>query len=168
MNHRIIFIVAAGLFFCFCNEERPKENNYQAKSVSTVTDSARSVNYDSLLTVLGNLQDSIRSKPGDKAIVERYLQASYDTTSGIFRVVGKGVGNPRHPEAARAVGQKLAASYDGKRWSLFCKAWFTGSTIIFGTSIKGDIAYSNTLFAKSDGDTLYVLLEVPVGSIEVK
>jgi hypothetical protein len=51
---------------------------------------------------------------------------------------------------------------------LYLKAWRDGSTIDFGKKISGEVSYSKILLERADGDTLYQLIQVPLGSAVVK
>ncbi|MDD5676192.1 MAG: hypothetical protein PHC61_18615 [Chitinivibrionales bacterium] len=126
------------------------------------------VNYDSLFKELRPIQDSIYKNREGLKTIGHLLNVSFDTVSGCFFLIGKGVTNPEHPENIRLKARLLAAAYDGKRWALYCKAWRQGSKIGFGRKIGGDILYSKTVWQHLEGDTLYALIEVPIGSIVIK
>lgn len=118
-----------------------------------------------LLEKLLALQNNVSDTPWRPRLVSPLLQAAFDPESGCFYVVGKGIHSADLPEASRDRGRKIASSFDGKRWALYCKAWSQGDTIPFGKPLSGKISYSKVVFDKVTGDTLFQLLMVPAGSI---
>lgn len=120
---------------------------------------------DSLLATLRAQQDSIYSAPQKTDLIASFLLRAFDTVSGCFFVVGKGTHSTGLPEASWGQGRKIAASYDGKRWALYCKTRSQGGKIPFGKPVSGNISYSKTIFEKLIGDTLFQLIMVPTGSI---
>jgi hypothetical protein len=121
--------------------------------------------YDPQLTTLIALQNSIIESPAESGPIAALLRASFDQESGCFFIVGKGTHSVDLPEATWDRGRKIAASYDGKRWALYCKTWSQGGKIPFGKPVSGKISYSRVVFEKLTGDTLFQLLMVPAGSI---
>ena len=121
--------------------------------------------YDSLLGMLIALQDGISGRPENSGLIAPLLHAAYDQETGCFYVVGKGAHSPNLPEVSWDRGRKIAASFDGKRWALYCKTWSRGATTPFGKPVSGNISYSKVVFEKLTGDTLFQLLLVPSGSI---
>jgi hypothetical protein len=120
---------------------------------------------DSLLAKLIALQDSISGRPENTGLIAPLLRAAYDQETGCFFVVGKGMYSANLPQASWKRGRKIAASFDGKRWALYCKTWSQGNTIQFGKHVSGNISYDKVVFEKFTGDTLFQLLMVPSGSI---
>ena len=131
---------------------------------------ADSTRCDSLLSLLIRLENNIyASLPSTNAVsLGELKKVSFDSSSGSFLAAGKGAFNKKLPEGAWDTGRKMAASADGKRWVLYLKAWRDGSTIDFGKKISGEVSYSSILCERSDGDTLYQLIQVPIGSVVVK
>ena len=155
------------LFMVAC---RDTSNPSPGKAAGAVSSAARdtAVNYDSLLTELLKLQTAILENPQDLRRIPPLIEKSFDTVSGAFLIAGRGVANPKFPEAAREASRKTAASYDGRMWGLHLKEWRTGSMRSFARPISGDIAYSKVLFERTNGDTLCQLIQIPIGSIIVK
>jgi hypothetical protein len=120
------------------------------------------------MEVVLNLQNGVYADPTDQSLVPQLVSASFDSLSGSFLTVGKGVVNPEHPQAAQPSARQQAAAADAKRWSLYLKAWHTGDTRAFGETIEGQISYSRVLAEKLEGDTLYQLVQVPVGSVVIQ
>jgi hypothetical protein len=133
----------------------------------TQLDSARC---DSLLSLLIKLENDVYAGlPSASAdFLNELKKYSFDSSSGCFLTVGKGAFNKTFPEGAWDKGRKMAASYDGKRWALYLKAWQEGSAIVFGNKISGEVTYSRILLERAVGDTLYQLIQVPIGSVIVK
>jgi|GEM_PF-1190512 hypothetical protein len=132
------------------------------------TASLDSAGLDSILLILVKLEDGVRDGSADKNPAALLLNVSFDSASGCFMVAGKGKGNPSLPRSAGVAGRRMAAAYDAKRWSLYLKAFRDNRNTSFGENISGEIAYSRTLLERTVGDTLLLLLQVPVGSIVVK
>jgi hypothetical protein len=120
---------------------------------------------DSLLAALRALQDSISNRPENSGLIAPLLRSAYDRETGCFYIVGKGTHSASLPRASWDRGRKIAASYDGKRWTLYCKTWSQGGNVQFGKPVSGTISYSKVVFEKVAGDTLFQLLMVPAGSI---
>jgi hypothetical protein len=135
---------------------------YDSNGSSVVLDS---IKYDSLLTRLCVLQNTIYNNPHDVNNISPLLKASFDSSSGCFLVVGKGTNNKSLPESSWKQSRKIASSYDAKRWALYCKSWSLGNNRTFGTRISGEITYSKILLEHLEGDTLFTLVSVPTGSI---
>jgi hypothetical protein len=123
-----------------------------------------------LLSLLIRLENDVYVNIPSRDILSlsKLKQVSFDSASGCFLIAGKGAFNKSHPVAAWDRGRKMAASYDAKRWALYLKTWRDGSTIAFGNKISGEVSYSRILCERSDGDTLYQLIQVPIGSVTVK
>jgi hypothetical protein len=124
--------------------------------------------YDAILSRILALQDAIRNKSSDLTLIPPLVTASFDTVTGSFRVVGKGVPNPKSPEATWNASRKTAAKSDALRWVLYLKAWRMGNMKAFGTRISGEIMYSTVLYERQGDDTLCQLVEVPIGSVVLK
>jgi hypothetical protein len=130
-------------------------------------DSARCESLVSLLIRFEN--DAYANHPSTGPVsLSELKKVSFDSTRGCFLVVGKGTFNKSHPEGTWDTGRKMAASGDAKRWALYLKAWRDGSTIDFGKKISGEVSYSKILLERAVGDTLYQLVQVPMGSVVVK
>jgi hypothetical protein len=125
-------------------------------------------NYDSLLSIVLLQENEIRKMPTTSLAVSLFLKSSFDSSSGCFRVAGKGTYNPELPKTTWRQGMKVAASYDAKRWALYAKQWSDGGHFIFGDKISGEITYSKILAERVQDDTMYVLVSVPIGSVVLK
>jgi hypothetical protein len=128
-------------------------------------DAPDSARYEFILSNLIVLEGAIYNDPHDAKKIMPLLKASFDSSSGCFLVVGKGTHNKSFPESSWKQGRKIASSYDAKRWALYCKVWSQGNQIAFGARISGEITYSKILLERLDGDTLFTLVSVPLGSI---
>jgi hypothetical protein len=125
-------------------------------------------NYDSLLSIVQLQENEIIKMPTTPLAISLFLKSSFDSSSGCFRVAGKGTYNPEHPKTTWRQGMKVAASYDAKRWALYAKQWSDGGHFIFGEKISGEITYSKIIAERIQDDTMYVLVYVPIGSIILK
>jgi hypothetical protein len=142
---------------------QPQDSVFKQKVVAI-----DSTQYDSLLTVLLNRENTIYLAPKDKNNIVPFTSVSFDSASGCFLVAGKGTQNREFPESAWEKARKMASAYEAKRWALYAKAWTTGSSMPFGQKITGEITYSNVLRERLENDTLYVLVSVPIGSVVLK
>jgi hypothetical protein len=135
----------------------------------TVSDPVQdSLRTDSLLDCLWQLECAVAEKPGDRKRARMLLSKSLDTAAGCFCVVGKGLKNPGLPEAARTPAQKLAAQYAAEKWALFLKNLSEGDKTRYGAQIAGRVLYKKDLRSRIAGDSLFVLVMVPAGSVAVK
>jgi hypothetical protein len=161
--------VAGSLLFFFCREEGAAPSGERQRKQPTAYKEQTPVvpDYEAALRRVLALQDSVRAHPRDRRLVASLLKASFDTTAGSFVAIGKGLTNPSLPEGAWEAARKTAAKHDGTRWALYLKAWHTGDTRPFGEEIHGEVMYSKVLLEHVVDDTLYQLLQIPVGSIVV-
>jgi len=127
-----------------------------------------SMHCDSLFPVLLRMQDEVYLHPQSNAGIGALLKVSFDSTSGCFLTIGKGVHNPAMPEASWKQGRKIASGYDAKRWAMYMKLWSQGVFAPFGRKISGEISYSKVVLEKIENDTLYTLVSTPFGSIILK
>lgn len=136
-------------------------------SHEALLDSARC---ESLLSLLIKLENDVcvNSPSRATASLSELKKVSFDSAGGCFMVAGKGTFNKSHPEGTWDNGRKMAASGDAKRWVLYLKAWRDGSAIDFGKRISGEVSYSRILCERMAGDTLFQLIQVPMGSVVVK
>lgn len=124
---------------------------------------------DSILGIVEALEDRVRADPGNGNAAQALAKAAFDSASGCFIAAGKGTFNRSHPpQAALEAGRTMAAQYDAKRWALYLKTRSLRRGTMFGQNIAGEITYSSTLCARNQGDTLVLLVKVPLGSVIVK
>jgi hypothetical protein len=164
-----VFIVCVGSK-CHRSADSTAKNRSDKTSQTHTGPAAETaaMNYDSLFAVVRPIQDSIYTNSLGPATIAHLLAAAFDTFSGSYFVVGKGIKNKKLPENVGLEGQTMASSYDGKRWALYCQAWHLDTKIKFGQKISGEILYSKTVFNRQEGDTLFALVQVPIGSIVLK
>ena len=123
---------------------------------------------DSLLEKVLFLQNKLRLNPDNDSIKHNLTSVTFDTVSGSFMVAGTGLHNKKLPQSAREAGAIMAAQQDAQRWALYLKTWYQGFTIHFGEQISGTITYSTILLQKRRNDTLFLLLQIPLGSISLQ
>lgn len=157
--------------FTGCDDHRePAQKN--GKAVSNDGHEHKTVtadpNPDSLMAVILDRQSAVYTHPDDTQLVIPLIHVAFDTVSGCFNTVGKGVSNPAMPASAQVAARKTAASHDGRRWALLLKSWFIGNRLPLSTGFHGKIMYSKVLLEKTEGDTLYQLVQTPIGSIVVQ
>ena len=121
-------------------------------------------------SLMSRLDSAIRrvNERDDMVSKKRLAAASWDSVAGSFICMGKGVVNPKLPPAAQSEAQKKAAQLTAERWALYLRKWRDGEYISPAQGISGEITYSRKLCGRSDGDTLFLLLQVPLGSIVVE
>ncbi|MBD3322222.1 MAG: hypothetical protein GF350_14075 [Chitinivibrionales bacterium] len=170
MKQIIAAILAVSALFVSCREkENETKKAPKGKADTTVRQSTGrrdfSLDTAALFNRLLALEDSVRKESSNRELIEKLLETSFDSISGSFYSVGKGIANPEHPDAARQQARKRAAVTDARRWALYLKSWHHGSDISFGDSISGKITYSSVIAERDGKDTLLQLVQVPVGSV---
>ncbi|MBD3316449.1 MAG: hypothetical protein GF344_11735 [Chitinivibrionales bacterium] len=161
-------IISAGILVG-CGEDDPytdqaadTSGHIQETPVSPPPDSTT---YDSLTNHILNLQSAVVADQGDPNQVAQLLIASFDTLQGTLLTVGTGVRNPAYPEGAQNEGQRIEARRRAGHWAMFLKAWRKGKRLPVSHPIDGKIIYSKALHERRRGDTLYLLMQTPHGSI---
>jgi hypothetical protein len=147
---------------------KPSSVSSEAQRGESASGSKNTASCDSLLTVVNALENSVRSAPRDQEAAQALAKASFDSSSGCFLAAGKGTFNRSHPQAAWETGRAMSAQLDAKRWALYLKTRSEGRDIVFGENISGGITYSSTMCSRVEGDTLILLVKVPLGSVIVK
>lgn len=163
--------LALGLGSCREDNSTPKSGpspDTLSMAADTLSGGPLDADPDSLLALVLPLQDSVYRNPRQTELAGALVEASLDSASGSFVVVGKGVVNPQMTDEAALAGQQRAAQSDAKRWALYLMAWYGGDTRPFGDAIEGKIAYAKVLLERMKGDTLLQVVQVPIGSIEIQ
>lgn len=183
MTHRTYQIAAAliivtAAYGCKLEAQLPRQERSAQQSGRTrepsgksataaSTASAAIVSPDSLFDVLLPMFGEVYSSPAGQTPRATLLTTAFDSTSGCFRTIGKGVENA-DTRIARRAGRKRAAESDAKRWALYLRAWQLGDTRDFGAPIEGQVSYFENLYSRIVNDTLYILVSIPIGNVEVK
>jgi hypothetical protein len=166
----LLAAIVAGMVLMGCDEENPSgdtRTSHRDTLASPAVTADDTTTHDSLLALLLELEAGVMAGRDDPDRAEALLMASFDTSSGCFLTVGSGVRNPAHPEGARKEGQRMAARRRAGYWAMYLKAWRKGRRLPFKHPLSGKIIYSKTLYEKERGDTLYLLMQTPHGSIIV-
>ena len=164
-----IFTIISMTLLLECGNELPQEGKNITHSISRTVDRADSNSirhFDSLITLIEQCQNEVILSENHRSI-KNLVYRSFDTASGCFYAVGKGVTNPQFPVEAQSMGRKSAAKLSAEHWALCLKAWNSGKEGSPKTPPSGQIFYSKSLFEKTFEDTLFVLFEIPSGSIRV-
>lgn len=166
----IVSTCLLALFFMFCDE--PKNANSAQPAKDTITQltppKIYEIDYDSLFTLILELQNSIERDPTNSVIIKQLLSAAYDTVENIYYCVGKGSANPKLPVATRYAGMRQAAQGTAQRWSLYLKSWQKSGSYKFGQKISGTIEQgSKMLLEKMESDTLYQLFYINSNAVSV-
>ena len=172
MNRRIRIVcaalVAASLLHSCRIETDPAQRAAMRAADTTATVSRPMPDADSLMTLLLTLQNAVYRNPLDLQARRTLITAAFDSAGGNIYSVGKGVANPSMAAGTAAAGQPSAAQSDARRWVLYERAWIAGDARDVGSEISGEISYSSVLLESPDSDTLYVLVQVPYGSVSVE
>jgi hypothetical protein len=164
--------IVTGLTLCAvgCKEgDFPRDGATEGGKTSAITTMpARTLDTLGIFQRVLNLENAIQSDPGEVSLRTQLLVTAFDSTCGCFYTVGKGVPNPDFPQAVQRESAKRAAGVTAKRWTLYLKLWVEGGTRPFGQPIAGDVVYSTVVYEKQDGDTLYQMVETPLGSVVVQ
>jgi len=168
-THALLFAAAlAGVFASSCRIETETSTQTGTQARDTSVTASRPLSADSLLNVLLPLQNAVYLAPTDLSTRQALVAAAFDSASGSYYAVGKGVANPSAPKETARAGQIRAAQSDANRWVLYERAWSGGDARDFGAEIAGEITFSDVLLERSESDTLYVVVQVPYGSVAMK
>jgi hypothetical protein len=152
-----------------CGQDMPKECKNCVHSVHRTVetnDSASIRHFDSLLTIIGQSQNEVLIIENHRSI-KKLVNLAFDTSTGCFYAVGKGLINPEFPAEAQNKSRMSAAKLNGQQWALCLKAWNSGKTTSRTKPPSGEIFYCKSLYEKNIEDTLFILFEIPAGSIRL-
>jgi hypothetical protein len=79
--------------------------------------------------------------------------------------VGKGVYNNELNSDLKEELRTRGARTVAQRWALYMHNWFLQKSIQFGDTVSGTITYDKELYSHTNNDTLFLLLQIPFGSI---
>lgn len=169
MKQIILAILIVTAFFYGCKEGKDEiKTNNKIDTATVKKNIVAELDTAALFAKLIALEDSLRKDRANRKIIAELLKTSFDSSSGSFFTVGKGVANPKLPEPAQNAGRKRAAEIDAKRWILYIKSWYNNSQASLGDSISGQVTYSSNVAELIKGDTLLQLVQVPLGSVIVQ
>jgi hypothetical protein len=171
MNRITPAILCCVLFMALsCEQEgTPKKQVADTSSTSQgATTTPVPKNLDSLFSVIGAIEDSLFRTPKDTTLFRTFLRASFDSVSGCFYVVGKGLAKRARAASIRDAERRKAAQRTAERWALYAKAWQEGQSLSFGHTISGTITYSTQAGEREKNDTLLMMIQVPLGSIVLR
>jgi hypothetical protein len=166
---KLSVLLAITLLFLSCKHDMPREWSRIAKTFSKniqPPDSIELKRFDSLMKIVETLQQNARTTENNS--LEQLYAAAFDTISGCFQTVGKGLSNPSFPVEARMSSRKNAAKLNGEYWAALLKFWNNTDQKSVTPKFEARILYSTILYEKEIGDTLFVLVQVPLGSIVFK
>jgi hypothetical protein len=150
-----------------CGLDMPKECKNIVRNIHRTVETNDSVtirHFDSLITIIERSQNELFILENPRSI-KKHLYHAYDTSTGCFYTVGKGIINPQYPAEAQNASRKSAAKLNGEEWARCLKAWNTGKITSRNKPPSGQVYYSKSLYEKFSKDTLFVLFEIPAGSI---
>ena len=153
------------LIGCKPESEKARTDNTGTTEVPASSSSERSD--EAYEVIINRLNDDISRLTTNNrtALKDSFVNHSRDSAGGGFFCLGKGVVNPKLPEAAREAAQRRGAEIIAQQWALFLKQWSQKNYIPTDRMLSGQITYSRTVYEKREGDTLYTLVAVPLGSI---
>lgn len=162
----IWFLIGAG-----CREKNPSDQKVpphaykqlDSRNISKMPISA--TNLDSLTFLLADIEQRIMHCANDHTLQQVFLHHAFDTLKGGFHVAGTGL-SPKNSIGGNLLAKK-AAEKTALRWALYAKSWHLNVDIAFGTPISGTISYHTPLVTIARNDTIYQLIFVPLGSIEI-
>jgi hypothetical protein len=166
---KLVVLVAIMLLFLSCRHDMPREWSKVSKTYLKHTEPLDSIDVerlDSLLSIIETLQQNARTT--DKKSFDELFDIAFDTISGCFQTVGKGLANPLFPVEAQMSSRKKAAKLNGEYWAALLKCWNNSNRKAITPKFEAQILYSRVLYEKEVGDTLFVLVQVPLGSIVFK
>ncbi len=150
-----------------CRKDLPqmwKTPVYQHSETKVVEEDPNlKIHLDSLTNTLEFLQNEVLVNPSSAPVL---LKQAFDTSTECFYSVGKGVVNREFPKEAYKASQVTSAKAAGQEWAIKLKFWCSGNKNAFTKKINGEVLYSKSVFQKFTGDTLLLLLETPIGSIQ--
>ena len=168
MSPAVIFAVPP-LLLCLLSGCKPESKKPPAETTgmkppAQVSSEKSEAAYEAILNRLN--ADIRRLKTDDGAALKsEFVNHSRDSSGGGFFCLGKGVANPKLPEAAQAAAQRRGAEIIARQWALYLKKWGEEEYVSLSRKLSGQITYSRTVYEKREGDTLYTLVAVPLGSI---
>jgi hypothetical protein len=106
----------------------PKELTQDSSEVLTIK--PKPINYDSMLTVVSQLVETLKNNPTDISLRQELVATSYDTTWET--ILAAGFGKPSQKAEIQSIARKFAeqaAVADAYRWAVYIKKWKIDPTI---------------------------------------
>lgn len=164
-----IFTIICLTLLLECGKDIPKEWKYISHSICKTVDTSDSISvryFYNLTSIIEQSQNEVLVSENPRSI-NKLVNRAFDTVTGCFYAVGKGTINPQFPVEAQNASRKSDAKLSGYQWAFCLKAWNSGKTASRNKPPSGQIFYSKSLYEKKIEDTLYVLFEIPSGSIRL-
>ncbi|MBC8181774.1 hypothetical protein H8E88_11705 [candidate division KSB1 bacterium] len=163
----VLFLLSVSLlFFCEKKEQQksgqltPQEKTPGQSIVQTIKPKA--INYDSMLTVIGELVKSVHNNPTDIDARRNLVQAAYDTSWD--SILSAGFGKRFDKNSSQTISMRLAeqaAKADAFRWAVYIKKWLQDPTFPDMGKISAEISGGNFVTKSYLPDsTVVVLLEI--------
>ena len=141
-------------------EITPDESTHDSTDVVTIK--PKPINYDSMLVVVGELVEAIKSNPTDIELRRDLVAASYDTTWET--ILSAGSGKPAREAETESIALKYAeraATADALRWTAYIKRWSIDPTFPELDSLDVQIQGGKVVAKKVLPDqTVSVLVEI--------
>jgi hypothetical protein len=155
-------IIVVLLIFTNCRDEKKadltpknaKDTLYQGEN-----------DYKLLVDVINSIENAIMKDPTNITLQQDLLSISYDSTTGSLLTVGNGVYNNELNSDLKEELRTRGARTVAQRWALYMHNWFLQKSIQFGDTVSGTITYDKELYSHTNNDTLFLLLQIPFGSI---
>jgi len=164
----VIFFISIGLLIgCSKKEEEyqtgelsPKELTKDTAHVLTIKPKA--INYDSMLVVVGDIIEAIKSNPTDVELRRELVAVSYDSTWDTIFAAGFGTRfQNAETESIAMKYAEQAARADAYRWAVYIKKWLTDPTVAEIGKLNEEIGGGKVVAKKMLSDsTVSVLIEI--------
>jgi len=163
----VLFLLLISMHF-YCGKKEQQESgqisqreNVQSQSI-VQTIKPQAINYDSMLTVVGELVKSVHENPTDINARRILVDAAYDTSWD--SILAAGFGNRFDKNSSQTISLRLAeqaAKADAFRWAVYIKKWLKDPSTPEIGKISAEISGGNFV-AKSylPDSTVVVLLEI--------
>jgi hypothetical protein len=159
----LVLLPVTAVLMCKSEEKSPRQDP-TIKAAGGNSMSKREC--EMLITRLARFHDRLRTA-GDDSLKDALVAASWDSTAGGFICLGKGVVNPKLPQAVWHETQHKAALLTAERWALYLKKWRDKQYVATDHDISGQVVYHKEICACEKEDTLWQLVMIPLGSISV-
>ncbi len=153
-----VLVALSLLFDCVRNkEERTAEHSISGGVEGQTSAAVR--NYDSLLTVLDKLSESVSANPQDRQLRLSLLDTAYDTLGQ--RIFAAGRGKPAKNARTPAVAMKMAeraATIDAYRWAARIKKWHDHPELADEQELSAELPGAQILSQRTLPDSTVVIL----------
>ena len=124
---------------------------------------------DSAAHLMIELTSLLLADPVDPLLLEKFDALAFDSASGSYLAVGRGLPSPNAPgEDVKMASRARAARITAQLGAITAKRRHQGSALPFNMRTSGQVAYMNVVCEEMHGDTLVQVFRVPDGSIIIR